>query len=128
MADNEYKGPGKFWSTFGGWLIGGAVGGIVGTLMIMALPTAGMFLAAAAVGLTCNITGAVLGYKKAVRGQEQFEAMRMQNEARGIEIVEEKAKSLGVSRFTDRIQSRATHESHADTILAEQANAAHQTR
>lgn len=130
MADSEYKGPGKFWSTVGGWFVGGFLGGLVVTAMVLTLPAvAATTYAALGVGILSNVTGAVLGYRSAAEGQRQYEALSTQITTRA-QIAQEHAQEHQVSprRFTDRIQSNAVEGNYADAVLAERANATQQER
>ncbi len=125
---NTYKGPGKLFSTVGGWFVGGLVGGLVATALLFV--PGGVFLAPIAFAAG-NIVGAVKGYQSAARGQRQFEEAQIAVASTRVQpayTAQSYAPQMGATRFTDRIQSRATQGSYADAVLADRARSSEQAR
>lgn len=136
----EYKGPGKAWSAFGGWGVGGILATIatvpfkfkawkdVFTLeqgsvkrFITTKMGAGVFIFAS------SVIGAVIGWSKGKNGQEQFNESQTQltiaeqenaNLKQVITVQEENQK-----RFTEAFSSRKEHGTHAAAVEADK----HQT-
>lgn len=79
-----------------------------------------------------SIYGAVSGWRKAVKGKEQFESLNediqsLKNEKEGL-VIENAMFRENTKKFTDHIASRAEHGSHADAASHDKAHAAHAER
>lgn len=95
----EYKGVGKFLGTLGGMSIGGFIGGIASGIISLVTGARSMItggrsgnglaifgvIAASLVGLIGTIIGGVKGYKKAERGQKQFQEIKQEMAQAGVE-------------------------------------------
>ncbi|MDX2095756.1 MAG: hypothetical protein SFW64_07465 [Alphaproteobacteria bacterium] len=133
----EYKGPGKAWSAFGGW----GVGGILGRLAMIPFRWSAIksivngkpiesirnWYGANLFVLATSIVGAVIGWNKGKNGQEQFNESQTQltiaeqenaNLKQVITVQEENQK-----RFTEAFSSRKEHGTHAAAVEADK----HQT-
>lgn len=139
---SKYQGPGKVLSGIGGWQAGSWIGGLIAlpfsikavknlstaletaernearALLKGALPQIGLSallpLAGAAIGM-------FMGVKKAQKGENQFYNTQQQ-----LALTEQKAAYLEQAlafeqqkRFSDNVQPRQHHGSHADAVLAD---------
>lgn len=138
-SHEEYKGPGKVWSAFGGWGVGGLIGGLA-TLPFRwkalnslfkgeAIKSTGLWVGSSVLILASSVVGAVVGWNKAKNGEQQFQDAQTQlnisqNETahlkQVITVQEENQK-----RFTDVIASRKHEGGHAAHVAADKENADH---
>lgn len=135
--NEEYKGPGKVWSAFGGW----GVGALLTSLAVLPfrwsaiksvfngepIKSTGMWLGANLLVLGGSIVGAVVGWNKAERGEQQFRDSQMRANVADNEIAQLK-QTVAMQhethkRFTDTINSR--HQAHGDQTHGTHVAAAH---
>ncbi|MES2984020.1 MAG: hypothetical protein V4735_02400 [Pseudomonadota bacterium] len=133
----EYQGPGKMWSAFGGWGVGGLIGGLA-TLPFRwnsiksifkgeIVKSTGLWVGSSLLVLASSTVGAIVGWNKGKNGQQQFENTQAQlanaeNENTQLkQVIGTQAQTQ--KRFSDTVTSRSEQGSHAAAAEADKQQA-----
>ncbi|MFZ4124985.1 MAG: hypothetical protein ACOYJ2_02790 [Rickettsiales bacterium] len=143
-STEEYSGTSKIGGAFAGWGIWGLISSLVLVpVFFLVGGNVPALIGISVVGLGAQIYGAYNGWKKAERGEQQFNQLRAERDEARVQLgqaagmvqtmaVEQQALPAEVGehrrRFTDGLRSHAEHGSHASAVEAQQIMAENATQ
>ena len=131
VQTENYEGPGRISSAFGGWVLWG-IPGAIGHAISWSTRGRPMGLLASVAGLGLSIYGAVCGWGKASRGEQQYGDLKARIVAQDVRNEGLQAQVNGLTQevatyrksYAHGVQSRAEQGSHAQAAQADKASAA----
>jgi hypothetical protein len=131
VQTETYAGPGRISSAFGGWVLWG-IPGAVGHAVSWTTRGRRMGLLANLAGLGLSIYGAVSGWGKAARAEQQYGGLKAQILTQDARNEGLQAQVNGLTQevetyrksYAQGVQSRAEQGSHAEAAQADKAAAA----